>query len=958
MAAEETAATTTGGSGGGGDGFGAGWRDWDPPPSFDGKEDKFKAFLRDWELWKHETEVPKTKHGTKLLRNLSGTARAVADELSVAEIVSEQGADKIIACLKVHFEPHLETAMPRAFEKAVYGDSRRGRESFAEYIIRMEAAFRELAAENVKLEDNVTGYIIFRQANLSQVQEDQITTWTQGKYGKPEIVRALRRLEKVQKEKNGNRSYVTADAEAFAVDEAAEDDDSEDYVYLGDNDLNEIYEEEEVHEALNTYQQVRKAIKEQKVNRGFFNPKGYGKGFTKGKDHVGIKFGQRGAKVHVDVLKLRTRCAKCGQIGHWAKECSNEPDARGKLRAEASSSKTGYCEIGEAQSSFWGGSRLIHGGNRITLGQFLRKRPSKPSVPSTFLMTQPEFGVVDTAAQGGLIGAAALGRLEGKLSQQGLAVRWTDKVAQARGIGGEAKVCGVVEIPISIAGVSCVIEATVVEDEVPLLLSVKFLREHDAVIDLQKQQLHLRSFQRTTSLITQKSGHVAVDVCDWQGNEWEVPEISPREDMRSSDFQCSPSDRAMRGSVNWWNFSSPRAYAISSHAVGGLDAAPAKPSPGGEDREDGSGCWIGCTTGSPQLGSGASKGVRAHRPGGGPRQGWRLARKWLAVWFQCSMFLRGAQFGPILAAGKHLQGAAVQGRGLQGVDQAWTADGDPQVQDGSCGELQGLRAQGDRLAGSWQPKPARGVVQQVPSSVVGGSGGYGAAEGEERADHCGDRIFTRSQVGSFAKLPTKLPVEMLRKPAPVEIPVPVTPRNRGTFAKEKQALRSPASLLGTPSEGGAQTSWRSQCKCGKEATRLRVKKEGPTQGRHFFKCAARVCDHFEWDPLEVMEIKEAMSEEAMKEKYQEEMRQQVNITMIEAEQRHQVALQQQHQAYQAQMEHVQSQMLWLTAVAGEERLGEVMRNPQLQEQIARQAQVLRQKMMEEEQAAARSSGSF
>ena len=737
MAAEETAATTTGGSGGG-DGFGAGWRDRDPPPSFDGKEDKFKAFLRDWELWKHETEVPRTKHGTKLLRNLSGTARAVADELSVAEIVSEQGADRIIACLKVHFEPHLETAMPRAFEKAVYGDSRRGRESFAEYIIRMEAAFRELAAENVKLEDNVTGYIIFRQANLSQVQEDQITTWTQGKYGKPEIVRALRRLEKVQKEKNGNRSYVTADAEAFAVDEAAEDDDSEDYVYLGDNDLNEIYEEEEVHEALNTYQQVRKAIKEQKVNRGFFNPKGYGKGFTKGKDHVGIKFGQRGAKVHVDVLKLRTRCAKCGQIGHWAKECSNEPDARGKLRAEASSSKTGYCEIGEAQSSFWGGSSLIHGGNRITLGQFLRKRPSKPSVPSTFLMTQPEFGVVDTAAQGGLIGAAALGRLEGKLSQQGLAVRWTDKVAQARGIGGEAKVCGVVEIPISIAGVSCVIEATVVEDEVPLLLSVKFLREHDAVIDLQKQQLHLRSFQRTTSLITQKSGHVAVDVCDWQGNEWEVPEIRPREDMRSSDFQCSPSDRAMRGSVNWWNFSSPRAYAISSHAAGGLvGAAPAKPSPGGEDREDGSGCWIGCTTGSPQLGSGASKGVRAHRPGGGPRQGWRLARKWLAVWFQCSMFLRGAQFGPILAAGKHLQGAAVQGRGLQGVDQAWTADGDPQVQDGSCGELQGLRAQGDRLAGSWQPKPARGVVQQVPSSVVGGSGGYGAAEGEERADHCG-----------------------------------------------------------------------------------------------------------------------------------------------------------------------------------------------------------------------------
>lgn len=731
--AVETAATTIGGAGGG-EGYG-GWRDRDPPPSFDGKEEKFKQFLRDWELWKHETEVPKSKHGTKLLRNLSNMARAVADELSVAEIVSEQGADKIIACLKVHFEPHLETAMPRAFEKAVYGESRRGRETFAEYIIRMEAAFRELAAESVKLEDNVTGYIIFRQANLTQVQEDQITTWTQGKYGKAEIVRALRRLEKVQKEKNGSRNYVTADAETFAVEEAADDEDSEDYVYLGDNDLNEIYEEEEVQEALNTYQQVRKAIKEQKVSRGFFNPKGQGKGYGKFKEQSNIKFSQRGAKVHVDVLKLRTRCAKCGQIGHWAKECSNEPDSRGKLRAEAASSKTGYCEVGQTQSSYWG--KMSSNGSRITLGQFLRRKSSKNNVPSSFLMTQPEFGVVDTAAQGGLVGAAALKRLEGKLVQHGLAVRWTDKVAQARGIGGEAKVCGVVEIPISIAGVSCVIEATVVEDEVPLLLSVKFLREHDAVIDLQKQQLHFRTFQKTANLVTQKSGHVAVDVCDWQGNDWEVPEIRPRDDMRRMEFQCLPRDEAMRGSVSWWNLSSPRAYAISSHAAGSFDAATAPASGEGEDTEDGSGCWVGCTAGCSELGSGSSKGVRAHRPGGRPRKGWRLARKWIAVWFQCSMFLRGAQIGPILAAGKHLQGAAVQGGDLQGADQAWAVHGHQEVQDGSCGGLQGLRAQGDRLAGSWQPEPAGSVVQQMPPSVVGGPSGNDAVEGEEGKDHRG-----------------------------------------------------------------------------------------------------------------------------------------------------------------------------------------------------------------------------
>jgi len=219
----------------------------------------------------------------------------------------------------------------------------------------------------------------------------------------------------------------------------------------------------------------------------------------------------------------------------------------------------------------------------------------------------------------------------------------------------------------------------------------------------------------------------------------------------------------------------------------------------------------------------------------------------------------------------------------------------------------------------------------------------------------GDRVFTRSQVGSFAKLPTKLPVEMLRRPASVE--APRTPKNQGTFQRERQLVRSPASLLGTPSEREGSAAIRSHCKCGKEATRLRVKKEGPTQGRHFFKCAARVCDHFEWDATEVMEIKEAMTENAMKEKFQEEMRQQVNVTMIEAEQRHQFALQQQHQAYQTQVEHMHNQLLWMTAVAGEDRLGQVMANPQLQEQMAQQANLLKKKL-EDEQAAAASNGSF
>ena len=55
-----------------------------------------------------------------------------------------------------------------------------GKETLQDYIIRMDAAFKELKDEGVSLEEVVKGYVIFRQANLTQVQEDQLTTWTAG----------------------------------------------------------------------------------------------------------------------------------------------------------------------------------------------------------------------------------------------------------------------------------------------------------------------------------------------------------------------------------------------------------------------------------------------------------------------------------------------------------------------------------------------------------------------------------------------------------------------------------------------------------------------------------------------------------------------------------------------------------------------------------------------------------
>ena len=94
------------------------WRDKDPPPSFDGDTEKFKGYLRELKVWRHETDVPAKKHAVKMLRALTGPAKAVCNELEVETLLTEAGAEAIVTKLKDYYQPHLETAMPRAFDRA------------------------------------------------------------------------------------------------------------------------------------------------------------------------------------------------------------------------------------------------------------------------------------------------------------------------------------------------------------------------------------------------------------------------------------------------------------------------------------------------------------------------------------------------------------------------------------------------------------------------------------------------------------------------------------------------------------------------------------------------------------------------------------------------------------------------------------------------------------------------
>ena len=311
--------------------------------AFDGSD---PAAYRNWKrraqlmLAALPSTVSKEKYGARLMEVIRGEAEMLLETLEVSEIIKENGEKKIFTILDEKYLPQPRDLLQTALKGFFYDLSIKPGESFQQFLARYDAAIRRLREQKVELPKEVRGFMLIKKLRLESQQESMLLTYTTGNLEVEQVTKAVRSV--FPEGRGGTKSQK----DIFQ----AEDDRSElsgqqpeAYILDGENEAQEAMEviadqhqskdaedDEEAVECFESYAEVRKKILEKKKLRGFSTPSYSGRNGPGTWKLTGTVNGK------LEMLKSRTRCHICKQMGHWKREC---PQKRGTSSSGASADK-------------------------------------------------------------------------------------------------------------------------------------------------------------------------------------------------------------------------------------------------------------------------------------------------------------------------------------------------------------------------------------------------------------------------------------------------------------------------------------------------------------------------------------------------------------------------------------------------------------------------------------------
>ena len=329
----------------------------------DGEESKGRLEVFDgsnpsgYRKWRRRAELyllalpsnySKERWGPKLLEFIQGEAEEALEDLSIEKVTAETGYKDIFSILDDKYKELQQESLHRGLKEYFYQVMIKPGESYRNFMVRIDTAHRKLVEHGITLPEEVQGWFLMRKLGLDQSSESMVLTATSGSLKKSEVTKAIKAIFPQGKGGHIKKSDVFV-ADEFdqesgmpAVDMDVQIDDVEQAevqeifeVVAEQLQQNSDYEEEEAIDVFETYRDIKRKVQDKKTSRGF---KGSAKGQSKGQ--MGSAWQLQGSiKGRIDIIKSKTRCHVCKQLGHWRRECPVRNQSRG--RSTAASSATG-----------------------------------------------------------------------------------------------------------------------------------------------------------------------------------------------------------------------------------------------------------------------------------------------------------------------------------------------------------------------------------------------------------------------------------------------------------------------------------------------------------------------------------------------------------------------------------------------------------------------------------------
>ena len=512
-------------------------KDYSDPPAWAGWSN-YRLWRKAVVRWDQATDVQPRRRAERIFKTMDWELQAKFEHIEDVEITGEEYLKHILSILDTLAGESAAVDKRRAVRKALFEGQRKEGETINQFTLRREQEFA-MAEKYMPLPGDLKALMLEEQASLGKQGTMNLRTLTSGSNKYEDVVKALKVLDLDEEGFTANKGKpagFVGHAHRDSGMAPAEDSGEEEIESLGSEDVQDILAEVEKldlaeEEAMEVFLALEKEKKSWKENRKLKMARKRDRRHFAGKP-AGI---ERRPRLSTEQLKRVSRCSNCGEKGHWAEDCSRPYRSKADRLAQEAKKKGDKGGAGGQKGAafvFLGGETKSFAASSFSgmaiplrVQEVLDKFKKGEEDDKSFLTLAPGVAIIDPGAGQDLIGQEAYRRLEEELARGGLrAVKLEEKPAPASGVGGRAKTMFTALVPCILGGAAGVVKVTVVEEDIPHLLSIGLLESAGAVINTASNVIEFRNIGTEDSMTRIKSGHRVLNIAKWSGEQFPVPE--------------------------------------------------------------------------------------------------------------------------------------------------------------------------------------------------------------------------------------------------------------------------------------------------------------------------------------------------------------------------------------------------------------------------------------------------